>query len=84
VKQVLENSAVKPSIKAKNPGTEDMVELAEISKTGGIINAYEAAVLADKTIGNKTPAVVSKPAVKAKKPVTVKPKKKVVAAKKAF
>jgi hypothetical protein len=60
-----------------------MVELSEISKTGGIINAYEAAVLANKMIGNKTPAVVSKPAVKAK-PVTVKPKKKVVAAKKAF
>jgi subtilisin family serine protease len=83
VKEVLENSAVKPSIKAKNPGNEDMVELSEISKTGGIINAYEAAVLANKMIGNKTPAVVSKPAVKAK-PVTVKPKKKVVAAKKAF
>jgi subtilisin family serine protease len=79
IKQVIENSAVKPDMKAKNPGTQDMVELAEISKTGGIINAYEAAVLAEKISTNKTANVkTSKPA---SKPA---PAKKKATAKKAF
>jgi subtilisin family serine protease len=81
IKQVIENSAVKPDVKAKNPGTQELVELAEISKTGGIINAYEAAVLAEKMSGNKTANVNStKPVAK---PVVVKEKKKATA-KKAF
>ena len=80
IKQVIENSAVKPAIKAKNPGNQEMVELAEISKTGGIINAYEAALLAEKMSGNKTNVVTAKPAVKK----TATKEKKKATAKKAF
>lgn len=76
IKQVIENSAVKPTIKAKNPGTQELVELADLSKTGGIINAYEAAVLAEKMSGNKTANTISKPAPKKVKKTTT--------AKKAF
>jgi subtilisin family serine protease len=46
LKMVLEKSAVAPAIKATNPGTGEQVSLSEISKTGGLVNAYEAARLA--------------------------------------
>lgn len=46
VKMVIEKSAQKPSIKVKNPGTGDSVDLSDLSTTGGIINAYEAIKLA--------------------------------------
>lgn len=82
VKYVIENSAVKPDIKAKNPGTGDLVDLYEISKTGGIVNAYEAAVLAERISSGKTaPAAAAKTATPVK--VKVKEKNK-TAAKKAF
>ena len=77
IKQVIENSAVKPAIKAKNPGSQESVDLFELSKTGGIINAYEAAVLAEKMSGN------NKTAAAPVKAATVKEKKKTTA-KKAF
>ena len=69
VKYIIENSAVKPSINAKNPGTEDLVPLSDLSKSGGIINAYQAVLLAEK-ISNNKPAVATKPAVKTSKPKT--------------
>jgi subtilisin family serine protease len=82
VKYVLENSAVKPDIKARNPGTDELVDLSELSKTGGIVNAYEAAVLAEKlTSGQPTAATPKKTATPVK--VKVKEKKK-TSAKKAF
>lgn len=46
IKQCIEQSAQKPSFKVRNPGTDELVELSDISKTGGIINVYEAAKLA--------------------------------------
>lgn len=46
VKYVIENSTVAPKEKVKKPGTDEMVELSEISKTGGVVNAYEAIKLA--------------------------------------
>lgn len=46
VKQVIENSAVKVSTKVTNPATGESVQLSDISKTGGVINAYEAARMA--------------------------------------
>ena len=68
------------------------MDLTELSKTGGIINAYEAAVLAEKmSSGNKTAtAVTSKPASKPaktntkQKVVTKKADEKKVVEKKAF
>ncbi len=42
LKLAIEKTATAPGEKVNIPGTDDKVELSEISKTGGIINAYEA------------------------------------------
>lgn len=73
VKQVIENSATKVTGNVTNPGTGDSIVLAEISKTGGVINAYEAARLAAQLTGKPAAAAVQpKPAKKATKKSTVK------------
>ncbi|MFT3904621.1 MAG: S8 family peptidase [Niabella sp.] len=46
VKDIIEKSVVKPTEKVETPGTHKEVMLSEISKTGGIVNAYEAIKLA--------------------------------------
>jgi cell wall-associated protease len=46
VKYCIEKSALAPESKVKTPGTGDTVALTDISKTGGVINAYEAAKIA--------------------------------------
>jgi subtilisin family serine protease len=46
VKDVIEKSAQAPADSVRKPGSDDTVALADICKTGGIINAYEAAKLA--------------------------------------
>ena len=46
VKYCIEKSAQVPSGKVRKPGSDDEVELLEISKTGGVINALEAAKIA--------------------------------------
>lgn len=46
VKKCIEQSAQKPNYKVRKPGTDELVDLSSISKTGGIINAYEAAKIA--------------------------------------
>jgi subtilisin family serine protease len=67
VKMVIEKSAQKPSMKVKDPGTGEEVELSDISRSGGIVNAYEAIKLASTIKGEKT--VITKPVTS-----TVKPK----------
>ena len=57
LKTVLEKSTVKPTIKVQKPGTEDEVSFSELSKTGGLINAYEAAKLAQQVTSQKTAPV---------------------------
>lgn len=42
VKMAIENSAVSPGTVVNMPGTQDGMELSELSKTGGLVNAYEA------------------------------------------
>lgn len=42
LKEAIEKSAVAPKDKVNNPETKEKVNLNEISKTGGIVNAYEA------------------------------------------
>ena len=60
VKMVIEKSSVKPTEKVKNPETGEMVDLSEISKSGGLVNAYEAIKLASTIKGNrKAPATKS-------------------------
>lgn len=66
VKMVIENSAKKPTEKVKNPETGELVDLSELSRSGGLVNAYEAIRLASTLKGErKTPA----------KKTTVSPKK---------
>ena len=52
---VIEKSAKKPGEKVKNPGTDESAELEELSKTGGIINAFEAIKLAATIKGERKP-----------------------------
>lgn len=67
VKMVIEKSAKKPVEKVKNPGTDELAGLDELSRSGGIINAYEAIKLASTIKGERKP----------EKPVSkVKPKAK--------
>lgn len=46
VKYVIEKSAQVPAEKVKTPGSSELVNMGELSRTGGIINAYEAVKLA--------------------------------------
>lgn len=69
VKTIIEKSSKDPGTEVKNPGNEEMVKLSELSRSGGIINAYEAMKMAAVTKGELKPAVV-KPAT------TVKPRRK--------
>lgn len=46
VKYCLEKSAQVPPMKVNKPGTDEEVNLTDISKTGGVINVYEAAKIA--------------------------------------
>jgi subtilisin family serine protease len=46
VKYCIEKSAQAPDGKVKKPGTSELVALSDISKSGGIINAFEAARIA--------------------------------------
>ncbi len=66
VKAILEKSAVKPAIKAEKPGTEDKVSFSELSRTGGLLNAFEAAKMAAQMTAKK-PA--PKTTLKVKQPV---------------
>ncbi|MBE2231666.1 MAG: S8 family peptidase [Chitinophagaceae bacterium] len=68
VKMIIEKSAKNPGDKVRDPGTGDLTEMTEISRTGGIVNAYEAIKLAATIKGERKPE---------KKPVSqVAPKKK--------
>jgi len=53
VKSIIEKSVTKPAIKATKPGSDEDVTLSDISKTGGIVNAYEAVKLAAAMSGEK-------------------------------
>jgi cell wall-associated protease len=46
LKYCIEKSAQKPVGKVRKPGSDEEVDLMEISRTGGVINAYEAAKIA--------------------------------------
>ena len=67
VKRVIEKSAVPPSIKGSKPDTAEEVALSELSKTGGLVNAYEAAKLAASLSGQSTELKPVKTNMKVKK-----------------
>ncbi len=55
LKYVIEASATAPGIDVNLPGTTDeKVKLGDISKTGGLLNAYEAVKLASTLKGERT------------------------------
>ncbi len=66
LKYVIEKSAQKPDYKVTNPETGDMVNLSDLSKTGGVVNAYEAIKLASTLKGEvkKQTVVLPKPKLK--------------------
>lgn len=46
LKYCIEKSAQAPGMKVRKPGTGEMVEMSELCKSGGLLNAYEAAKVA--------------------------------------
>lgn len=69
VKMVIEKSAKNPGIKVNNPGTDEPVDLSDLSKSGGIVNAYEAIKLAstlkgERNIGQPKPSFKVSPTKK--------------------
>ena len=58
VKMVIEKSSQKPADKVRNPETGNMVSLSDLSRFGGIINAYEAIKLAATIKGERKIAPV--------------------------
>ena len=69
LKYAIEKSALPHTGSVKMPGSDNSVSLAALSKTGGVINAYEAAKVASQLTTGKTPPMVVKKPVPAKKPV---------------
>lgn len=66
LKMIIEKSVVLSNEKVKKPGTDDLVSLSDLCRTGGFANAYEAIKLADEISAkkNQKSKSVAKPAVK--------------------
>ena len=69
IKYVIEKSAVGPDIDVTDPGTGEKVKLSDISKSGGLLNAYQAVKLASTLKGERKIEKVVLPKSKLKKPV---------------
>lgn len=69
LKYVIEKSASAPDIDVNIPGKEEKAKLSELSKTGGLLNAYEAVKLASSLTQQKTAPkeILPKPKMKKKK-----------------
>ena len=70
LKYVIEKSATKITEPVKLPGADQEVQLSDISKTGGLLNAYEAvklaATLKGERVSPKAPLLKTKYKKKAK------------------
>lgn len=53
VKMVIEKTVQKPALKVINPETSENVDLSDISRSGGVINAYEAIKMASTLKGER-------------------------------
>jgi hypothetical protein len=53
--------------KVEKPGTEEDINFPELSRTGGLVNAYEAAKLAEQMTTKKSEPVKTKMKVKTEK-----------------
>jgi len=56
LKYVIEKSAVAPDIDVNIPGTQEKTKLGELSRTGGLLNAYAAVKLASTLKGERSTA----------------------------
>lgn len=65
VKYIIEQSVTPATEKVKKPGTDDLVDLKELSRTGGYVNAYKAMVMAEEM--SKTKMKLPKSKVKKSK-----------------
>lgn len=70
LKYVIEKSATAPDTDVNVPGTDEKTKLSDLSKTGGLLNAYEAVKLASTLKGER------------REPKEVLPKPKLVKSKK--
>jgi cell wall-associated protease len=66
IKYVIEKSATPMTEKVNRPGTEEKVDLSDLSRSGGIANAYEAVKLAATLKGERKDMPVIKPKLKRK------------------
>ncbi len=64
LKYVIEKSALSPKERVNKPGTDENVPLSELSKTGGIVNAFEAVKLASTLTGENKTENLPKPKMK--------------------
>ena len=64
LKYVIEKSALSPKDQVNKPGTDETVPLSELSKTGGIVNAFEAIKLASTLTGENKKEELPKPKMK--------------------
>ncbi|HEY0039254.1 MAG TPA: hypothetical protein VGB71_01260, partial [Flavisolibacter sp.] len=48
VKLIIEQSAVPFTAEVTNPGTGEKAKLSDLSRTGGVVNAFEAVKMADE------------------------------------
>ena len=60
VKECIEKSVVPQDYKVKKPGSEEMVKLSNLSRTGGTVNAYKAVQLASQMKGKKKVAAAAR------------------------
>ena len=65
IKYIIEKSAVAPDIDVNIPGTKEKTKLSELSKSGGLLNVYEAIKLAATLSGDRkqTSEALPKPAM---------------------
>jgi len=68
LKMVIEKSAQVPADSVRKPGSDELVKLDELSRTGGVINAYEAAKLADSMNAGKQVTEEKQPKKKRRTP----------------
>ncbi|MEO6314612.1 MAG: S8 family serine peptidase [Chitinophagaceae bacterium] len=70
LKYCIEKSAKAPGVKVKKPGTDEMVDMSELCKSGGLVNVYEAVkVAASLTTPVKSPNKLPRSVLKKDKKV---------------
>jgi subtilisin family serine protease len=64
VKEAIEKTAQSPGETVNKPGTDEKVDMSELAKTGGIINAYEAIKYASTMSNNPLKMAAPKSPIK--------------------